>query len=347
MKRIKLLRGLDVPVAELRMIVGGERELSETLSKRKQVLQKEKEEREAVSRVCDALLSQSVSFSQPDADRIVAQTPALQRMIEVAMAQDTTKLGFDLPGYDKVVARLLLAAYLLGAVLVVLLAEIPASIWPAWLSPLRAVVVYVVISFVVEILIRWSANARFQLGVYALALATLPVAVLSMLRIIYEGRFAGFPGEQILLLESFFGALSTLRFRGGGNLQFARFAGAGVLFFLVMLAFTVLLWALRAKSGVFSRRMRYPVMLSLICGVLVLIAAASLGGGAHYWYAVLLAVSMGALAISWTTLGQNVTRYTMYYSIVSATRALSIGAGMLALRGNTKSWRRDGREFRK
>lgn len=88
-------------------------------------------------------------------------------------------------------------------------------------------------------------------------------------------------------------------------------------------------------------------MLSLICGVLVLIAAASLGGGAHYWYAVLLAVSMGALAISWTTLGQNVTRYTMYYSIVSATRVLSIGAGMLALSGNTKSWRRDGREFRK
>lgn len=170
LKRIKLLRGLGVPVAELRMIVGGERELSETLSKRKQVLQKEKEEREAVSRVCDALLSQSVSFSQLDADRIVAQTPALQRMIEVAMAQDTTKLGLDLPGYDKIVARLLLAAY-------------------------------------------------------------LPVAVLSMLRIIYEGRFAGFQGGQILPLESFFGVLSTLRFRGGGDLQFARFAGAGVLFF--------------------------------------------------------------------------------------------------------------------
>lgn len=313
LEKIKLLRSLGIPIADIRQIIDGEVTLEDAAGRRLEEIEREKTNLELVRRVCTSLVRSGTEFGQLDAENIISTEPGLTGRINDILNKDTAMVEMPVREFDKTVAMIMCAGYLVSALILLLLGLVIGSDGEELFKSSHAdtsvrvfIALYAAVSFLLCFLQLWSSKIRVQAAGTVLSMLTVGPGLWGLLALC---GFNTNNGISILIMQT--------------------------LFILVM-------HIMRGRSSAFADTMVRPLLLSIIfCGLMTGLIIIKCGASlASCILSVLIGICILISGMGWTTNGSSGRRLTMFDAVVTASRMLAAGTVMIHYYGNQNSWRR-------
>lgn len=308
LEKIKLLRSLGIPVRDIRKMIDGDLTLDKAVTDRLDDIEKQKKELEAVKRICSALASDKVTFSNLDAESYIEAEPELKDLFRRLADKDTADMELTTREFDAAISKMMTGAYFISAALLIILGRLighDGSCDDGY-AVKAFLAIYAAISVLVSIMSVWSSKVRTQVGTFMIASVTLAPSLWAVMII------AGLDPDK------------------------------GIIFFAVQAMLVLAMYILRRRSRLFVEYIRYPLAVGILfCVLEAAISTAVFGPGLNTCLvAGLICILLILVPVSWTQNGSPRYRLTLFHAAVTASRMIMPGALFTSYHGQQSSWRR-------
>ena len=308
LEKIKLLRSLGIPVRDIRKMIDGDLTLDKAVTDRLDDIEKQKKELEAVKRICSALASDKVTFSNLDAESYIEAEPELKDLFRRLADKDTADMELTTREFDAAISKMMTGAYFISAALLIILGRLighDGSCDDGY-AVKAFLAIYAAISVLVSIMSVWSSKVRTQVGTFMIASVTLAPSLWAVMII------AGLDPDK------------------------------GIIFFAVQAMLVLAMYILRRRSRLFIEYIRYPLAVGILfCVLEAAISTAVFGPGLNTCLvAGLICILLILVPVSWTQNGSPRYRLTLFHAAVTASRMIMPGALFTSYHGQQSSWRR-------
>ena len=174
--KIRMLRTIGIPIADIREVIEGKMDLSEAAVRRQQAITGEKAELAKASEICDLIISEDAKFYTIDPGEIekrIEQSPELLSRMDDVISNDTTKVHLDREGFDRTIFRMTAGAYIMNAALTLIVGGLLGSMISSGAGSAVLLALIVIMSMVVFIRSGWSAEIKFQQHTYWMAAVSM------------------------------------------------------------------------------------------------------------------------------------------------------------------------------
>ena len=289
-------------------MIDGDLTLDKAVTDRLDDIEKQKKELEAVKRICSALASDKVTFSNLDAESYIEAEPELKDLFRRLADKDTADMELTTREFDAAISKMMTGAYFISAALLIILGRLIGQDGSCddGYAVKAFLAIYAAISVLVSIMSVWSSKVRTQVGTFMIASVTLAPSLWAVMII------AGLDPDK------------------------------GIIFFAVQAMLVLAMYILRRRSRLFVEYIRYPLAVGILfCVLEAAISTAVFGPGLNTCLvAGLICILLILVPVSWTQNGSPRYRLTLFHAAVTASRMIMPGALFTSYHGQQSSWRR-------
>ncbi|MGO5052781.1 MerR family transcriptional regulator [Lachnospiraceae bacterium LCP25S3_G4] len=344
LKKIKLLRVLDISISDIKRLMDGTLTLEEALEVHAQQLKEQKKHLEDLESVYRNILYQNLDYWSLDGDLLKGKEEIFKERLNMVLKLDTSKVNITKRHMNRLIGGMLVYAFIVNAILCFWVGgyffyEAPEVVRKV------TIFVYFLISVFCGVMVYWNAKASIQTILFQLATLSLAPATLSLITMFRLSNMDEYVKEQYYLYSN--NPMDAILTSGSSSDLFLKINPYHLGIFMFMIAiYTVLLL-------IASEISKQKVFLKLRYGMIVVIIYTILGTVTFYyvignWLLPLICIGSMTLYITafWHMINIEKQQYNKYYAISAATNMINIGAMIMSREGTTRSWRR-GEDYNK
>lgn len=344
LERIKILRLLDVPVSDIREVLKDAKNMQLIITKQYERIQTRKNHLKEMEDFCRQILEQRISLESLDETVLDLRKPIWKDRLQEVLRKDMTECRIEQKGLNRGVAGMLFYTFLVwgliglgfyyrfsGALSSAGIMETNSWEWVMYL--------YLGIIFISGLMVYMTSNwllhmLMFQALVF-LFIPAVTVWMYSMSNGPLSLRTIGMIAEEETVME----ILPPARVYGiiaGGMACAALF----VLFIYIVYSF----FLNKKEENILSK----PKSLAIVTVGYSVVAGVIMWGIMKSMVLSLLVIPVISFYIiaRWYMVARGCAEYNRYYLMKSVIQIVNVPAFLIALSGNTSSWRRDGRTFK-
>lgn len=306
LKQIKFLRILGVSINEIKKLMEGECRLEEVIEQQRQKLDSEAEHIRELQDVCTQILEKKLELNQLDSSWLNEDSKVVRTRLNKILSEDTSGQEITQKEYNRYIWKWLITAFLMDTLICLIFPNI--RIQPDGLP----ISLLLIAAFVTGIATVWTAKLGALYVNFFVASAMLPL-ILSLFQAITKRE----PCKPYI-------------------------ENAG--FFIAVVVYTMLLGICIDRFERIKKNCAYVLAgASLFAAVMAGIFYMT----TQNWLfcAVCLWLFLIYISMNWVMSNRFKSVFTKFTGIVTAINIVNLVGMMISGYGNTKSWRRDGREF--
>lgn len=325
-QRIKTLRMLGVPVADIKLLFDGKKELEEIMEQRVLSISEEEKYLAETKKLCEEIIVRKLDVDTLNETVFAENKEVWNSKLEELLNKDIVKEVITRKELNRNLAFLLGIGSLINAIVSFVAANVflkyssndlipwedryPSTLWARYDIDIAATfIIFIIIAVICAITVHFTAKVGVLFVNYIITSVILTPIIMTLFR------------------------FGKMEFDWGLWLTNKHIMG----FWIIITVYIFLLWSISEVWKPLFTKIRYTLVIDVVLWgaftglVYVLVGKILLPG-------IALGIAFLYISINWTTANMDKKEYNRYYAVITAIRIMNIVAMAVHMKGRSQQW---------